>query len=135
MKRLKFLLAFAFLLVGTLTALAFTSDSYHKVIGSTCLKWNKSEDPTYNNRAQLLDPANWVSMSAPPLPDFYNTCNGIDELCAICFQAISTTPAQARGLLYNYFEQTGYFPPNTHILAGPNGQRTQVYLKMWDIDN
>jgi hypothetical protein len=122
MRRLKFLLVFVFLLVGTLIVFAFTNDKYRQsTLALQCLKYNATNNPVYP--PDLVNPWNWTSTFGSPSP----SCIGGTLLCGICFDTINTTAAQATQLLYEYHRATGSFPLHGQTIFGLNGQSVTVY--------
>lgn len=121
MKRLKFLLVFVFLLVGTLTVMSFTNDKYRK--SSTawqCLRYTGPQ-PILSG-TEILNPSYWTTMLQNPFP----TCDGGYDLCAMCFDNFTLPVSDARQALYDYFRDNDAFPPNGGAIFY-NGKMIQVY--------
>lgn len=122
MKRLKFLMAFVFLLVGTLTLLSFTNHKYRKeALTTQCLKYIGPHD--YLLDYHILQSVNWTS--AFTHPEEY--CMSGPYLCAICYDSFSTTPNQARQILYDYYRNVGHLPVDGAVIFGLNGKSIVVY--------
>lgn len=125
MKRLKFLLVFVFLLVGTLTVFAFTNNKYHKqILGIQCLRYTGPQilNPPY---LVLLEPAYWTTIVENP----FSICNGGEDICAICFENSQVTPTQARQILWEYYRDHGFYPPNGNSISHVSGKVIWVYTK------
>lgn len=125
MKRLKFLLVFAFLSVGTLTVMSFTNKKYHKsALIWGCLQYNGPQP--MSTPLSILYSSNWSNMLVPPFP----YCSGGYDLCAICFDNLTTTPNEAMQILYDYYVTNESFPPNGGAIYGFDGKMVVVYKKM-----
>lgn len=122
MKRLKFLLVFVFLLVGTLTVFAFTNGKYHKAVFWECLKYN---GPQPGSPISYENSTNWSAYFG----SVSSLCRGGWELCAICFDNFSTTPSMAREVLINYYLDNGSLPLHGQTIVGYGGHLVTVYLK------
>lgn len=125
MKRVKFLLVFVFLLVGTLTVLAFTSDKYHKhALAIQCLRYTGPQIvfPPYT---ELLQAGYWSTQLGNPSP---NPCNIGEDICAICFDNTQLTANEARQILWEYYRDHGFWPASgTPIII--SGKVVWVYTK------
>ncbi|SMC54593.1 hypothetical protein [Pedobacter africanus] len=122
MKRIKFLLVFVFLLVGTLTVLALSNKGHHKsVLTTECLRYQGVQPAT---PISILDPINWSSMLSNPGV----FCNDGDFLCAICFDNFQMTPSEARQILSNYQLAHGTLPLHGQSISN-GGRQVTVYLK------
>lgn len=129
MKRVKFLMIYVFLLAGSLTMLAFTSDKYHKSpLALQCLSYTGPLVPF--SSSDILNPLNWSPMTGTP-----NTyCDGLSfDLCAICFENTTMTANEARQILYDYYrENNESFPTHGSFASNYSGKKVWVYLKYGD---
>ncbi|MNY47516.1 hypothetical protein D3C86_1827930 [compost metagenome] len=124
MKRVKFLLVFVFLLVGTLTVLAVTSNKYRKsALILQCLIY---QGPQPISSSDIIDSGYWNPI---PLNPAGNYCRGGETLCGICYDTNNTTADQARDAVYDYYVDNGLFPSHGVTILGNNGKMVTVYLK------
>ncbi|WP_316812911.1 hypothetical protein [Pedobacter heparinus] len=122
MKRVKFLLVFAFLLVGALTVLAFTNDNYRKqAMLMQCLKYN---GPVPATASSIVNSANWSTVIG--IPNLL--CRGGWELCAICFDNGTTTPAQATFILSEHVRVYGALPSHVQTIYDFQARYVTVFL-------
>lgn len=126
MKRLKFLLVFVLMLVGTFTVLAFTSDKFHRgTLIRECLMYEGTHHPAIL-AAEIVNSDNWTPM--PQFPNLY--CPGGFYLCAICFDNSQVTQFEAMDILRYYYQTNGSLPAHGQTIYGPGGKLVTVYLKI-----
>lgn len=126
MKRIKFLLVFVFLLVGTLTVLAFSSDKYHtSTLSPQCIGFNGYQRPI--DAIDLLDENNWSPISGHPAA----SCDDGPDLCGICFDNFSVTADEAREILFDYYDYYGIIPAHDSPIFGAGGKVIWVYRKVY----
>ncbi|SMC88678.1 hypothetical protein SAMN04488524_3219 [Pedobacter africanus] len=117
-------MVFVLLLVGTLTVFALSSDSYRKhAVFQECIKYNGPQNPVFPT--DILEQNNWNSLIGNPFP----YCFGGSKLCAICFENMNLTPADARWILYDYYIMNASFPMNGSPITDSNGNTIWVYTK------
>lgn len=125
MRRIKFLLVFVFLLVGTLTLFGLTNDKYRKSpLAWECLRYTGTQIMV--NPLVLLNSNNWTSMLSDP----QEYCLAGYDLCAICFDSFKVTPNEAKQILYDYVRAFGYLPAHgAAVYASGNGTKYIVVYK------
>lgn len=126
MKRVKFLLAFVFLLVGTLTVLALSNDRHQKsAAGVQCLRYTGPQ-PVDTYSLWITNPVYWEPNYVQP--NIF--CGDGWALCVICFDTASTSANEARQLLYDYYELHGSLPISGQTITNFYGtKQATVHLK------
>lgn len=122
MKRLKFLIVFVFLLVGTLTVMAFTNNNYRKqAVIMQCLKYT---GPVPARPIYIVNFSNWTSFGG----GVHNLCPDGWELCAICFDTFDTTQGQALQMVADHYREYGTLPSHGSTITNYMGSYVTVYL-------
>lgn len=141
MKSLKIVLGSLLLTVGIITLSSFVSAKFdkHAFAIDTCYYFglqsqvlNKEAvtNQTYTGnltQGQVEDEDNWGG--SPSNPPSGAICNGLPNLCAVCFDSAIYTKAQAIARVWAYYAANGNTLPNGGDISVATDNSIRVYLQ------